>query len=335
MSSSQAQAYDSREAPKQRAIYLITYSQCGESGLDKKGFAELVVKSWNECCRSKVLQWVVSEEMHHDGGKHFHMAVKLDKRTRWLTVRNLIDRRHGIKLNFSDRHENYFSAYRYVIKDDTEYVMSENHPDLTNATAPRTTNSTKKRKATAMKSKGPSKKKKKRLTVYQVVKNIQSKGIKSRLNLMALASKWQEQRGKTDLAEFVSSRGPRVVNDALETAHELATAQKRLERMNKSIEILQDHLAQECQTNCGGLWLRMAVEILEGNGIPVLTFAGAVYDALLRGRGKYRNIYIYGPANCGKTFLISPLKSIYECFVNPASGSFAWVGHRLDLDLLK
>ncbi len=149
--------------------------------MDKKGFAELVVKSWNECCRSKVLQWVVSDEMHHDGGKHFHMAVKLD------------NRHYGIKLNFSDRHENYFSAYRYVIKDDTEYVMSENHPDLTNATAPRTTNATKKRKATAMKSNGPSKKKKKRLTVYQVVTIIQSKGIKSRLDLMALASKWQEQ----------------------------------------------------------------------------------------------------------------------------------------------
>ncbi len=74
--------------------------------------------------------------MHHDGGKHFHMAVKLDKRTRWLTIRNLIDRRHGIKLNFSDRHENYFSAYKCVIKDDTEYVMSENYPDLTNAAAP-------------------------------------------------------------------------------------------------------------------------------------------------------------------------------------------------------
>ena len=94
----------------------------------------------------------------------------------------------------------------YVIKDDTEYVMSENHPDLTNATAPRTTNATKKQKATAMKSKGPSKKKKKRLTVYQVVTIIQSKGIKSRLDLMALASKWQEQ-AKTDLAEFVSNRG--------------------------------------------------------------------------------------------------------------------------------
>ena len=120
-------------------------------------------------------------------------------------------------------------------------------------------------------------------------------------------------------AEFVSNRGPRVVNNALETVHKLATAQKRLERMNKSrVEILQDQLAHECQTNCSGLWLRIAVEILERNGIPVWTFTGAVYNALLQGRGKYRNVYIYRPANCGKTFLISPLKSIYECFVNPA-----------------
>ena len=104
-------------------------------------------------------------------------------------------------------------------------------------------------------------------------------------------------------------------------------AEKRLERINKTrIQLLQEHLTQPCRDNCEGIWLRSAAEMLEGNSIPVSIFAGAVYDALLRGRGKYRNIYIYGPANCGKTFLISPLKSIYECFVNPASGSFAWVG---------
>ena len=125
----------------------------------------------------------------------------------------------------------------------------------------------------------------------------------------------------------MSNRGPRVVNEALETAHKLTMAEKRLERINKTrIQLLQEHLTQPCRDNCEGIWLRSAAEILEGNGIPVSIFAGAVYDALLRGRGKYRNIYIYGPANCGKTFLISPLKSIYECFVNPASGSFAWVG---------
>ena len=50
------------------------------------------------------------------------------------------------------------------------------------------------------------------------------------------------------------------------------------------------------------------------------------FDALKRGRGKYRNVYINGPANCGKTFLLSSLKLIFECFVNPASGTYAWLG---------
>jgi hypothetical protein len=226
MSSLNAQAIFS-QTPKQRSTYLITYSQCGDSGLDRQEFAKLIVNAWNECCRSNILQWVVSEEMHEDGGKHFHMAVKLDKKTRWLAVRNFIDSQHGIKVNFSDKHENYFTAYTYVVKEDADYVLSENHPDLANATAPRTTNATQKRK-TNFKKRVASKKKRKRLAVYDVVRIIQSKGIKSRVELMALASKWQEQ-GKTDLAEFVCNRGPRVVNEALQTAHELTQAEKRLE----------------------------------------------------------------------------------------------------------
>ena len=48
--------------------------------------------------------------------------------------------------------------------------------------------------------------------------------------------------------------------------------------------------------------------------------------ALEKGRGKYRNIMIIGPANCAKTFLLKPLSVIYNTFCNPATGSFAWVG---------
>lgn len=33
-----------------------------------------------------------------------------------------------------------------------------------------------------------------------------------------------------------------------------------------------------------------------------------------------------GPANCGKTFLLNPLNTIFKTFTNPASTSFAWVG---------
>ena len=49
-------------------------------------------------------------------------------------------------------------------------------------------------------------------------------------------------------------------------------------------------------------------------------------ELLEKGICKYRNLLIVGPANCGKTFLLSPLCEIFKCFVNPASNSFAWVG---------
>ena len=44
------------------------------------------------------------------------------------------------------------------------------------------------------------------------------------------------------------------------------------------------------------------------------------------GRSKETNILIIGPANCGKTFLLKPLQKIFQCFSNPATGTFAWVG---------
>ena len=55
-------------------------------------------------------------------------------------------------------------------------------------------------------------------------------------------------------------------------------------------------------------------------------FCSAVYTALAKGRGKYRNIFIHGHTNCGKSFILSPLKVIYKTFCNPATGSFPWLG---------
>ena len=136
-----------------------------------------------------------------------------------------------------------------------------------------------------------------------------------------------KKREKTDLAEFVANRGPKIVNEAMETAKELYEAQKRLKRANKTrIELLEESAASACVDGCQGEWLSAAKEILVLNGIGIQDFSSALHDALKRGRGKYRNVYIYGPANCGKTFLLSPLKKIFECFMNPASGTFAWLG---------
>ena len=67
---------------------------------------------------------------------------------------------------------------------------------------------------------------------------------------------------------------------------------------------------------CLGKWLVMAIDILNRNGIDVTVFAEAVRILLEKGRGKYHNIYLKGPTNCGKTFLLDPLNVIYNTFSN-------------------
>ena len=50
-----------------------------------------------------------------------------------------------------------------------------------------------------------------------------------------------------------------------------------------------------------------------------------VLQSHLRCSGEFQNIYIHWPANCGKTFILSFLKNIFNAFCNPATSSFAWM----------
>ena len=122
--------------PKQRSVYLITYSQCDSSHLSRTQFADIIVDAWHSISLSKILQWVVSLESHQNGGSHFHMAIKLNTTSRWRAIRRFVDNKHGIKLNFSDSHTNYYTAYEYVTKEDPNFVLSPGHPDLANTSTP-------------------------------------------------------------------------------------------------------------------------------------------------------------------------------------------------------
>jgi len=123
----------------QRQVYLITYSRADtEKCPTKERFAEAVQDAWHHC-GVRVKQWVVCMEAHADSdiastemrnAYHYHMAIKLTKRTRWLQVKNYLARMHGIQVHFSDNHTCYYSAYSYVTKEDTEALHSVNHPDL-------------------------------------------------------------------------------------------------------------------------------------------------------------------------------------------------------------
>ena len=68
------------------------------------------------------------------------MCVKLAKQKRWKSVRNYLEHKKGIQVNFSDKYSNYYACYVYTTKEDKEYILSEGHPVLTNA--PRTSSAT-------------------------------------------------------------------------------------------------------------------------------------------------------------------------------------------------
>ena len=93
-------------------------------------------------CNMRVLQWACAKEDHKESGFHFHMTVKLSERHRWRTVRKYIETKYGINVNFSNRHDNHYSAWKYTTKEDLHYIQSQGHPDLTNAQPPQTTRAT-------------------------------------------------------------------------------------------------------------------------------------------------------------------------------------------------
>ena len=314
-----------------RSVYLVTYSQANKEEIPTHAFfAHALVKSF-EHVGAEVIQWCCSEKNHEEGGTHYHVAMKLKRVTRWIGSKKYLKERHGITVHYSNRHHNYYSAWRYVTKSDESYEESEGHPDLKNNGKPKTSKASetvkengRKRRSKSVNRKG--KKAKKRLTALEVSQVMLTKKITTMTELQALAYE-QTKEGKQDLMQFLLNRSRKVVTELLETTWEIKQAGDKLERARKTrLQILQDTAKQECSAGCNGEWIRCAIEVLRNNNVNKAEFSRSVQELLEKGRGKYRNVMITGPANCGKTFILKPLTLIYDTFSNPASGSFAWIG---------
>ena len=335
-------------------MYLITYSQADKSKIPTRtSFAEAVLKAFDGGS-AKVLHWCCSQESHKKSGVHYHMCLKLDRNQRWLRAKNFLHEHYRISVHFSSVHANYYTAWRYVTKEDENSVQSEGHPDLNDSKGPSTSkahmaNRSRRILRTRDGKRQPEQqdtdtsqhsddedstqkgtkervKKRKRLSAYEVSEIILNKGLRNRTELLAFSNK-QREEGKTDLAEFIVNRGKKVVNEVIATAWEMESAQKTEERQGKTrIELLQDAYQHECTCDTYHEWHYCALQLLANNNISVDNFANCVKDLLTKGRGKFRNIMLTGPANCGKTFLLNPLNKVFNTFTNPASTSFAWVG---------
>ena len=119
-------------------------------------------------------------------------------------------------------------------------------------------------------------------------------------------SQWHQQaskkeRAKTDLVQF--SRGSKAVEEALSIGWEMENAESDLARSKLSrVQIVYRELEGPCVDSCQGKWLEMAERVSQRNGVSRHEFSEAARNLLRQGRGKYRNVFLKGPANCGKTF---------------------------------
>jgi hypothetical protein len=177
----------------------------------RESFVSIVQDAFT-ACNIQLLQWVCAKENHKQSGFHFHMTVKLSERHRWIRVRNYIAQKHRVNVNFSNRHDNYYSTWKYTTKEVLEYIQSKGHPDLTNAQPPQTTRASEAwrrgAKSGTTRRGGKAKTRKRQLSVYEVSELVVNKKIKSRLELLSFAQE-QQREGKTDLAQFIANRSRR------------------------------------------------------------------------------------------------------------------------------
>ncbi|KAK2547371.1 hypothetical protein P5673_032739 [Acropora cervicornis] len=81
----------------------------------------------------------------------------------------------------------------------------------------------------------------------------------------------------------------------------------KFDRSKKTrIEILKEAAQGQYASGCNGEWLTCASEVLKQDGVRREAFVTAIRELLEKGRSKFRNIMICGPANSGKTFFAEP-----------------------------
>jgi len=315
-----------------RKTHLITYSKADLKKFpSRETFALAVTDSFKiGTSNIAVVQWVCCREKHKTSdAMHYHPALKLSAIKRWKGVKDKLRDDYGIEVLFSDKHDSYYSAYKYVTKEDTEFIKSENHPDLCEVGSPPTKKCLSacrvKRKSQNDEGKRSSSgagSSKKRLSNLDIAELITERGFRDADQLGALAEQ-QRKEGKKDLAQYLMNRSSKRLDEIFESAWKMSEAEVNIKRRDR----LRIDVIREASTKaCGGEWLRCVMEILRNNSIHSVVFAHTLRELILKGRGKNRNIMLIGPTNCGKTFLFTTVQSLFDCFSNPSNDKYAWVG---------
>ena len=144
----------------------------------------------------------------------------------------------------------------------------------------------------------------KRLTQFEVSEFLLKRNIRRDTELFYEAKKRKEEE-QANMVAFVLSRSSKSLNDLIENTWRMSNAKASIEREKLTrMEILRKCQSERCVDGCDMDWYECARQVLQLNSINPFVFADAMRQLLEHGRGKFHNLLIVGPANCGKTFLL-------------------------------
>ena len=154
---------------------------------------------------------------------------------------------HEIVVNFSESHETYCTAYKYVCKKDCNVIHCQNHPDLQEVGTPKT---------------------KKGIKVYK-----ESCRKRRSLSTSNLSTPKTKRLQNIDISEFLVAnnnkkfilrKSPKALQDLITTTWKMEKAATNIQRQQKHrMEIIRETLQKECVEECSGNWYRCALEVLQ------------------------------------------------------------------------
>ena len=149
--------------------------------------------------------------------------------------------------------------------------------------------------------------------------------IKNELKLLNIATE-RRKLGERCLYDYLMALRKQARKEGIVNAWCFENASQMIKDNNVDrIGKIQQNSTGQCIWE--GMWLSCAKEVLAQNNIEYENFASAIKNALILGRRKETNILLYGPADCGKTFLLkSVCKILPNVFLNPAVSTFGWIG---------
>lgn len=342
---------DSGKEPKSkqnsgRRLHFVTYSQLDSNIFPtRRSFGAMLHRELDRGeSKAKVKYWACCREKHADGGYHYHCALLMSDVKKWKSIPGRIEDIYGIRVNFSDGKKDYdtdyVNAYRYLTKEDEDVYHSEDHPNLKDARSPKTKQAMAAYKVrhSASKSKsldygessGVPPPKRVKLTEREVGNFIVEHNIRTYTELLAVADE-REEAGENDLSDFVWKRREEWLHGCIKKAWDKANAREEVKALKHHDRLdLLIKAKTESACICEGVWLKLAKEVLSLNEINESQFAQAIHENIVKGRGKFRNVLLIGKTNRAKTFILKPLRVIYDRFLfeNPACHKYGWGGCR-------